>query len=291
MTEIRNKKEEHKRYAKRYIDGGKEVLIRIIRENWNSVVTYLYEDVKDNPSINTKLLLSNIIAERLLIARNSGKLKHMAISVVGMAGSGKTTYVVRSGIGALMISGMKYEDALSMTEKLVFFEPYSLITFIKELLVRRKWVPFIIIDDIGSQISKYWVFLGQKYWSYLFSVLDQLKDIVGVLISTARSFDNIPNRIREISDIVADMVEVDLGGVIVDRIEFYKQRDYKKSGKEKKMLFLDAIPPTAKMPDELWKRMMETRRKIGIARIEEIEKLYVDKILYGGHENNGGEGD
>jgi len=29
-----------------------------------------------------------------------------------------------------------------------------------------------INNDVGSQISKYWIFMGQMFWAYLFSVMD-----------------------------------------------------------------------------------------------------------------------
>ena len=276
MTYTREIKWRHQKYARDYArDHNNSLLLKIVKDGWKKIPTFLYENVNGDLETNKKLVLASMIAERYLIKRYTGKLKHVSIALVGLAGSGKTTYALRSSIGALMIAGYDYETARSIASKLIFFEPMSLIDFITELLKNKKWAPFIIIDDIGSQISKYWVLLGQHYWSHLFSVLDQLKDIVGVLITTARKFTSIPNRIREITDIIADFQELDIESYVVDRIEYYLLDDYTTSSKKKreKMLYLDAIPPTAKMPDDVWEAMMESRRAVGIKRLTDIKRL------------------
>ncbi len=276
MSYTRNVKYTHQKYARSYAkEHNNSLLLKIVKDAWKDIPTFLYENVNGDLETNKKLVLANMIAERYLIKKYTGKLKHISIALVGLAGSGKTTYAIRSAIGGLMIAGYDYETARKLASRLIFFEPMSLIDFITQLLEKKKWTPFIIVDDIGSQISKYWVLMGQHYWSHLFSVLDQLKDITGVLITTARRFSSIPNRIREITDLIADFQELDIESYVVDRIEYYLLEDYTASSKKKRdrMLYLDAIPPTAKMPDDVWEAMMESRREIGIKRLTEIKKL------------------
>ena len=139
---------------------------------------------------------------------------------------------------------------------------------------------FLILDDVGAQISKYWMVTKERYWSKLFKVLDLLKDTCGVFIMTARSFEGIPARMREISDYLVYFMEVAVGegGEVPVSIGLWVPQMYapkRISPRGLTSLFssanmFDAIPPALKMPQELWNVMEEARRRIVLKMTSEL---------------------
>jgi len=258
--------------AKLYAEANYSEMISRIREYYGELPSYLYEDYeRPVEHYAMKTLLAAMISERIAL-RLKGYWKHLTIAIVGVGGSGKTTYAILSAIGSLMMWGKTFEEAVRITASYVFFNPKNFVTLVKQLLENRLWVPFIILDDIGSQISKYWIWLGEMYWSYLFSVLDQLKDWCCVLIMTARSNNSIPARMREIIDIVIQASESEVEGLIIDLMRYYRRDDYEKR-RTRKPIMIDALPPTLKMPNEIWRAMTEARRELGIKRISRTMEM------------------
>ena len=272
METIRHIKVLHSNYSLQY-RTTKSAAIELARKIWGHVVSYRYEDVPINENSYTKLMLASIIAERLLLKHHKNLYKHVTISIIGLGGAGKTTYSVLSAYGALRMLGVPRSKALSMEGALTFFSAKEFVDFAYQLINQRKWVPFIIIDDVGSQISKYWIFLGQYFWAYLFSILDQLKDWCGVLIMTARSFNSIPARMRELTDLVVEAKEVDMDGIILDLFFYYMYDDYvSMKRKQDGLKYIDVMLPVVKMPDHLWERMVEIRRATGLERMTIIKE-------------------
>lgn len=266
--------------------GSPELLINIYRNKWgiDNLVDYSYNKVINSLERSAcSTLLSLLMAERRILAQERGLLKHLTVAIVGLKGSGKTTYSVVSSGGALMLSSLfkiSESEAVNMLSDLVFFEPENFVEFVRyRLLENKEWVPMIVIDDVGGQISKYWIHIGEKYWSYLFSVLDHLKDWCGVLVLTATSFSAIPARLRDIVDIVVEASEVDVNGYIMDLFVFYR-RDKYLPGARKAPIYIDVAPPTLLMPNKLWEKMISTRRELGQKRLdrvlEEIRKAKMD---------------
>jgi len=270
----------HADYSEKY-KASKAAAIELARSIYGFVTTYRYEDVPISPNSFSKLLLAAIIAERYLLKKYKNLFKHVTISIIGLGGSGKTTYSIVSAYGALRLLGLPDDVAINTVSALTFFSPKEFVDFVHVLIEERKWVPFIILDDIGSQISKYWIFLGQHFWSHLFSILDQVKDWTGVIVMTARSFNSIPARLRELTDLVVEAKEVDLSGAVLDIFMYYSYDDYVSLRRRRVGLkYIDILLPTVKMPDELWSKMIETRRATGLERIKIVkEALEVQPLI------------
>lgn len=241
------------------------VIYRMYVGKWGEGVTASYDKLYNIDSTPVeKTLLSLMIAERALLAKK-GMLKHASIAIVGLGGSGKTTYAVSSIVGASRILN------ISNIDKFIFFEPIDFIDFVKERLETKTWVPAVILDDVGAQISKYWVWLGQKWWAHLFSLLDHVKDWCGVLIITSGSFSIIPSGLRDKIDLVIEANEVTYGRYIMNVFTWYRRDKYNMKTKNIPV-YIDVMPPTMLMPKKMWMEMIEARRTIGIHRIDEIKK-------------------
>ncbi|MEM2612833.1 MAG: hypothetical protein ABIM42_05865 [candidate division WOR-3 bacterium] len=251
------------------------ILVEMLRHKWGEEpVDYSCDSVFSALNhASSASLLSLLIAERCILAHKRKLLKHLTVAVVGLKGSGKTTYSIASAAGALMLSNLfslSEQDIINALSELIFFEPESFISLVRyQLLEKSKWVPVIILDDVGAQISKYWIHIGEKYWSHLFSVLDHLKDWCGVLILTATSFSAIPSRLRDIVDVVIEASETDVDGYIIDEFIFYRRDKYLPDARKKPM-YIDVAPPTLKMPDEIWKKMRDARKKMGQKRLDKV---------------------
>lgn len=258
-----------------------EHIVVLLRRVWGELPTFLYEEPSNVERAVRYLLLSAFIAERWVLKLCRDIKKQMTVSIVGHGGSGKTTYAVYSGIGAALLLGMNYSEALELTRNLLFFDPVEFTEVVNRLSGRKEWVPFLILDDVGAQISKYWMTTGERYWAKLFKVLDLLKDICGVFIMTARSFEGIPARMREISDYEVYFMEVAVGGggEVPVSIALWIPRMYApkrisaRSGYASLFAaanMYDAIPPALKMPQEIWSEMEDARRAIILQMTSEL---------------------
>jgi len=278
--------EEILRHARKIKDWGTRVakisrsnphvLIEYLREKWGFITTYLYEDLPiDYEKISKKLVLANIIAERYVLRKYKNLWKHLTIAIVGLSGGHKTTYAVLSYYGALKLLGYSDEDAYSIISKYTFFDATSFVKTTKYIVDNKLWVPALIVDDVGVQINKYWIFLGETYWVYLFSVLDQLKDWTGCLILTAKNKNSIPSKMREIIDLIIDAKEIDIEGVVMSVLSYYLPNEYELS--RRRPVMIDIIPPIARIPDKLWSKMIEVRYTTSKRRLELIDKV-VEKL-------------
>lgn len=274
LREINDKKEAHAILAELYARKYRNDIPYLMHlAKWGDPSTVKY-DVTYTPEHEgaSKTLLSLLITERTLLARK-GLLKHVTVAIIGLGGSGKTTYSVTSLIGSLRLLGLDQGAAGS----LVFFEPTDFIGFVKENLESKKWVPAVVLDDVGAQISKYWVWLGQRWWAYLFSVLDHVKDWCGVLVMTASSFNVIPSGLRDKIDLVVEATEAVYKGYVLNLFTWYRRDKYLES-KRRKPVYIDVSPPTLLMPKHVWYTMMEKRRKLGIERLEDIADRLKKKV-------------
>ena len=91
------------------------------------------------------------------------------------------------------------------------------------------------------------------------------------MIVTALSFDSIPKRIREIIDIVVEAKEINISTAVLDVFTFYLRNEYASS--KKRPIYIDVMPPTTRIPDYLWQKMLEIRRATGKRRISLVEKV------------------
>lgn len=274
MSEADRIKMEHREVARLYATYRNPQLLESLSQSKYGVVPGIeYPEFTLTDGQASKLLLAALIAERYALKSARGLLKHLTVAIVGVGGSGKTTYSILSAYGAMLLVGLSRERAMNAVVRNTFFEPLEFVEYVKSLVSEERWVPFIILDDVGAQISKYWMHIGQRYWAHLFSVLDHLKDWCGVLIMTARAFESIPARLRELADYVVEASESRLpSGTVLDVFKFYTYSDYARWRRRRAgLLYVDVLPPSVKMPKELWNRMLEVRKKTGLARLTEIE--------------------
>ncbi|MEM4976053.1 MAG: hypothetical protein QXT64_01870 [Desulfurococcaceae archaeon] len=265
LQEINEKKEAHSILAELYRLNRNNIPYLIHLAKWGDPTTAKYDMVYSSDHEGaTKTLLSLLITERALLAKK-GLLKHVTVAIVGLGGSGKTTYAVASIAGALRVLGVDQ----GVVGDLVFFEPMDFVVFVKDNLEKKRWVPSVLLDDVGAQISKYWIWLGQKWWAYLFSVLDHVKDWCGVLVMTASSFKVIPSGLRDKIDLIVEAVEASYKGYVFNLFTWYRRDKYLESHR-RKPVFIDVSPPTLLMPKHIWGSMLERRRSLGVSRLGEI---------------------
>lgn len=265
-------KPDHHELVNCYMDKKVDCLISYYTKKWGSPAKdspFRYPIVEFNEAVNKPTLLSYLITERMII-KSMGLYKNLTIGFFGSGGTGKTTYSILSGIQALVMMGYPLDKAIEMTASLTLFDAETTINFFENLIKERQWVPFIIIDDVGAQISKYWIFLRKLYWAQYFSVLDHVKDWCGVLILTAKHEKRAPAGMRDIIDLVVRSSETDVSG--------YDGKIYTMTIMEFKTVepssieFLDIFPSGLKMPDKIWSKMMEIRSMMGEERIKKIKE-------------------
>lgn len=288
LVEINRRKEYHYFLSRVFNDFNyTSVICEMHKCKYGSAVSYSYDRTFDAFTIGAKTLLSLIIAERFILFKKS-LFKHATVTITGLSGSGKTTYSISSIAGALKILGFSDNEIESILSRVVFFESRNFVEFVNYCLENRVWVPVVLVDDVGSQISKYWVWLGEKWWAYLFSVLDHIKDWCGVLLLTATNLSGIPSRIREKVDLVVEASEVTYKGYVFNLFKWY--RNTGRSNRE--MIYIDVFPPTTFMPSSLWRKMMEGRRELGLKRLNKLQEV-LNKANVGGEkeeESEGGDG-
>jgi len=263
----------HHRVAREYTYNP-QVLEALAYRKYGFLPKDDYAEVEIDESSYKKLLLAALIAERYMLALARERLKQLTISIIGEeGGSGKTTYAILSAYGAMRLAGFSREEAWSIVERNTFFYPLDLVDYAKQLVKDKLWTPFIILDDVGAHISKYWVLSGETHWLEFFRVLDQMKDWCGVLILTARSQGSMPKRLREISKIIVDASETLFPThTVLSVFKFYFADEYGKLSRKRRPYFVDVLPPTARMPDNLWAKMMEERRKTQLASLERFKE-------------------
>ena len=264
--------------AKYYAKKKYGYVVRYARELWGFVPSYLMEDIPLDVNRGMKsTVLTALIAENYLIYLRHRKMKNILVSIVGIGGSGKTTYSVLSCIGAYMLLGESYKMALNLVRSSIFFDLESFINGIKSIINNNIWVPCIVADDIGEWLPKYWREVGLTGVIHFFGLLDQAKDWVGVIIFTARSFKgSVAKNIRDKSDYIVEASEEILDMHRVDLFQWYRNQDWSEKdtkAKLERMIYLDPVPATAKMPDEIWKAMNKTRRELARKSIDYLENL------------------
>lgn len=269
-------KPEHNSLIECLVQKDTDCLISYYTKKWGDVARdspKKYPIIDFSKAVKNNTLLSYLIAERLLI-KNMGLYKNLTIAFFGSGGTGKTTYSIISGIQSLIMMGYSVDKAVELASLLTLFDAETTINFFDNLISERQWTPFIIIDDVGSQISKYWIFLKKLYWAQYFSILDHVKDWCGVLILTAKHKKRAPAGIRDIIDMEVLSYETDVVGKD-GRIYTMTIMEFK-TVEPSKTIYVDIIPSGMKMPDVIWNKMLETRSMIGSERIkkikEEIEK-------------------
>ena len=179
-----------------------------------------------------------------------GKLKNEMFSLEGPGGIGKTSYVWYL---ARFLDGILINDETGVAESL------------KSLLKERRWVPILVFDDIASIISKYWIlYRSERKWASLFKAIEYSKDWSGVIVFTARSFEGIAKRFRELSSFQGTYRRVLVGEYIVDIIE------WKKPGR-KLPYYIDVLWPGLDLPDDVFRGMLEKRRERALKLIAELE--------------------
>jgi len=197
-----------------------------------------------------------------------GILKNEVLTIEGPGGIGKTSYVWYL---TLFVGGRLVNDARSFLE-----------TF-RELVYGNKWVPVLVLDDIASIISKYWFMIREeRSWAHFFKMIEYAKDWAGVIIATARSFEGVARRLRELSSLRGTYTRAVLpGGLILDYIV------WKKPG-HKLPYYVDILWPGLRVPEQVWGRIMRVRRSRAerlLSKLEEAIKQLEPEEFEEGAEN------
>jgi len=280
-------KQEAAYVAERVARGYNIQLIQRAREVWGVVQTIRREPVPVREISLKRLLLSAWIAESWLLAGCRREFIHSAVAIIGQGGAGKTTYAILSVIGAALLMGWDWGYAKEFVKEVMVVTPDEILNKLRWIAEERRWLPVLLIDDIGAQISKYWAWLGETWWSNVFSLMDQLKEFIGVLVLTARSLESIPKRLREIVDWVveAKVTRFRENDVLLTVLYWYSAEEYLTKGyrrrKRARVSFVDVFLPGARMPDDVWRRLVDIRIETARRRLARaIEER--NKVLEGG---------
>ena len=168
-------------------------------------------DAMDYRYASTTPLASHVVSS---IIRNYGYGEESGkrISVSGHLGAGKTTYVFLSLYAALRFLGIGRDNAVRYIHALMFNHPIELFLFtdlINAGVVER--VPFIVVDDVSSILSKYWIF-EDRYMKQAMvgfnKAIKIIRESVGISIFISDVSEAIAKGIRESIDISIESEQV-----------------------------------------------------------------------------------
>ena len=251
---------EKRRLAKKiYEYDGKKVRLKIseLVEEYTRYFGKLQTVLEDEPPTQKayeSILYSvpGIIGCLHKMFKERGVLKNEIISLDGMGGIGKSSFVywLTRFVGGLFINDDK-----------------ELIYTLKRLIQNREWVPVLVIDDIATMINKYWFMTKrERKWNYLFRALEYAKDWTGLLIMTARSFEGNAKRFRELATLKGTMEAVVVSDrYLVGLITWYRPDS-------KIPYYVDFYWPGIKIPEDAWNTMMDERRERALYLLEQLEK-------------------
>ena len=188
--------------------------------------------------------------------KKRGVLKNEVFALEGPGGSGKSTiaYWLVKWLGGIMITPT--DDPVRV---------------LRNILESRLWFPIIVLDDVASVISKYWIFTREerRRWIAFFRALEYIRDVTGVLLLTARSFSGIARKLREMSTLVGTMKRIVVANrYIIDIIEWRKSDMPRVARPE----YIDIVWPGIRIPSEEFAEQLERRRMMALRVLEEVDR-------------------
>ena len=210
----------------------------------------LSKDQRYNPLV---WMISDVIK-----ARQMGILKHVEVIVYGPPGAGKTTYVVNS---LLWI----FEDPKEVLKRIIF-DMDGMTEFVRNVVNGVEYDVAVFDDPTAVGLSSSYTLKGKKEKQRIANIIDAftyIKDYVGVVIYTVPRLVGLAKFIRDIAEWKVK-VKKD-GKIIFTRSEIVSTR----SGllKEVDVPHMFYFQHETKMPDEIWKTMMERRKKVVADRL------------------------
>jgi len=197
--------------------------------------------------------------------KRRGILKNEVFALEGAGGSGKSTiaYWLVRWLGGLMITPTD-----------------DVVKVFRDILKERLWFPIIVLDDIASVVSKYWIFdRGERAkWMAFFRALEYVRDVTGVLLMTARSFSGIAKKLREMATLVGVVKRIVVADMYIIDVIIWRKSDMPRSSRPD---FIDVVWPGIKIPEEEFEEQLEKRRKMALSILESI----------GGRRKKGGSGE
>ena len=257
-----------------------------MEEAWGSL------DIRDEPDLDgaVYLRLAQIVALISLMRYRLKVYKNLKVVVEGRSGIGKTTYSILSLYGALRILGLERDEAWWLSSRLTFLSPVDFAYLMLYAVRKGVYIPCVILDEAGLQLSKYWLWLGREArlaFSALFEMLDLVKDYIGVLILTSPTHENIAKRLRDICDFIVpgdEYVERNIGYTVwaltrrsllyYETYSYPHRRILKKAKLDYSVLTVDVTPASIRLPREIWRRHLEDRRRYIEKRLTAFIKYY-----------------
>jgi len=268
--------------------------VKLYRHVWRKLGEEIWGslDIHDepNPDRAVYLKLAQIIALISLMRYRLRVYKNLKVVVEGRSGIGKTTYSILSLYGALRILGLDSDESWWLTSRLTFMSPIDFAYLMLYAVKKGVYIPCVILDEAGLQLSKYWLWLGREArlaFSALFEMLDLVKDYVGVLILTSPTHENIAKRLRDICDFIVpgdEYVEKSIGYTVWaltrKSLLYYETYSYphrkilKKAKLDYSVLTVDVTPTSIRLPREIWRRHLEDRKRYIEKRLTAFIKYY-----------------
>jgi len=175
-----------------------------------------------------------------------GKLENSIMSIEGEGGRGKSTLAYYL---TLWLGGEFIPPTDDVVERL-----YRIVD-------AGRWVPIIVLDDIGTVFGKYWVFNPEDYQivTPIFEALEYVRDWTGLLLMTTRSFPGIAKKLRELTSLNGVVKRIVLHGeYIVDIIVWYNVHESRVS---RKPVYVDILWPGVPLPKNVFSMQIRERRE------------------------------
>jgi len=217
----------------------------------------------------------------------TGQYRSWILVIEGARGIGKTTYAFNALWQALIDSGLPPEAAKETVAEHFFWDVDEFAKTVLELDRRGVRVPFLVGDDIGQRISKWWVLKGaeaRKGYVRVAEALDTIKDVCSLLVVTTPVYEKIASFFREVSDLIAPLEPVYLGGgsraVAALWYEVVKSVTGRRGTVRKtaEPVYYEVLPAHARMPDDFWQRMMEVRKKGRAERLAAAAEALAEEL-------------
>ena len=218
----------------------------------------------------SRTLLAAFIAELVYYRVRLGLYKHMVISIVGSGGTAKSTMAFLASVGGLMLAGYPRDEAIELVKRGFHRRLETLLDHFEELVETQGYAPVIILDDFSAFVPKYWLHMKMFHVANLFSLLDILKDYTSVTLVTGRAFDAIAKRLREISQYVIVMRQYTIRPGLHLILALYHEIDPYTARPVKIPVGFDVLPPTIRLPSDVWREMLGERREYARELIERL---------------------
>ena len=196
-----------------------------------------------------------------------GKYVHDEVIIFGPPGSGKTSYAVSSMLYV-------FEDVKEVRKRIVF-DADDLKRLVNDIVAGQRYDVVLIDDPSSIGLSGTWTLRSAKEKRALLDLFDAfvyVKDFIALVIFTVPRLVGVAKFFRDLANWRVQ-VKKD-GKVIFSRKEVATSRSGTLKEVDLPILFYYIEADKLKMPDAIWKEMLEKRKTV----IDNKLKKFVEKL-------------